>query len=487
MESKIESKIKDNTLYWIWLAEQCGYGSKYFTKLYSLYRDPIDVYNLHNDEVMQLGTKFSDKFKDKLCRRDLQKAVAIYEYCKRSGIEVITFGDEKYPERLRLIEDPPVVLYCLGKFPDFNNKLCIGIVGTRKMSRYGRAAAYKFSYELSSLGVCVVSGLALGVDAAAACGAIEGGEPTAQILGCGVGIVYPKAHSHLREAVIKNGALISEYPPLESPQRYYFPQRNRIISGLSQGVFVTECRKESGAMITANLALDQGKELFAFPGNVGEPTAEGPNELLRIGAYAAISVEDIISHYRLYFHNLSATEIMKKLDAARDNAIDVVEAQKKYSIPDKCEENERLNAAPIIGSRRSTKSVTRAQENNLEQTATHQKAESDESCFPKIEQLSIEQLGFDNIISKPQSVEKSESDKVCEAREVTSAPTSTARDYGLDEKTATVFEAIPCKSPVSVDRIACSGLSTADIITALTMLEIMGLVSSLPGGLYMRN
>ena len=458
--------MKDDIIYWIWLAEQCGYGSKYFTKLYSYYRDPLEVYNLHNDEVMQLGRKFSPNFKDKLCRRDLTKARAIYEYCKKSGIDVIPFGDERYPERLRLIEDPPVVLYCLGKLPDFNNKLCVGIVGTRKMTGYGRAAAYKFSYELSSVGACVVSGLALGVDAAAACGALEGGEPTAQILGCGVGIVYPKVHSRLREEVIKRGALISEYPPLETPKKYYFPQRNRIVSGLSQCVFVTECRKVSGAMITADLAFAQGKELFAFPGNVGEPTAEGPNELLRRGAYAAISVEDIISHYKFYFSDGCSSETAQKLKNARLNAIDVLDAQRKYSIPDRCEENERLNSVPIIGAENAPIGTSRGGYDAL----------------PKIEQLEM-----DVLIPEPTTIEKSERESLSEAREPTSAPTSTARDYGLDEKTAAVFEAIPCKSPVSVDRIICDGLSTSDIITALTMLEIMGLVSSLPGGMYVRS
>ena len=448
--------MKDDIVYWIWLAEQCGYGSKYFTKLYSFYRDPHDVYNLQNDEVMQLGRKFPLNFKDKLCQRDLTKARAIYEYCKASGIDVIPFGDKRYPERLRLIEDPPVVLYCMGKFPDFNSKLCIGIVGTRKMSRYGRHAAYNFSYELSSIGVCVVSGLALGVDAAAACGALDGGEPTAQILGCGVGIVYPRVHSHLREEVIKRGALISEYPPLEEPKKYYFPQRNRIISGVSQGVFVTECRKESGAMITANIALTQGKELFAFPGNVGEPTAEGPNELLRRGAYAAISVEDIISHYKLYFSDNDAKNIAQRLKNARAKAIDVVLAQNKYSIPDRCEENERINSAPLLGSKNNQLKVSSSER--------YERAVKVESLKREVKH-----------------------EFVAEAREITSAPTSTAKDYGLDDKTAAVFEAIPCKSPVSVDHIICEGLSTSDIITALTMLEIMGLISSLPGGLYIRK
>ena len=222
--------IRDKVVYWIWLAEQCGYGSKHFTGLYELYDDPYDIYRLEPDEIFQLGRRFPDNLKDRLCDKSLDKAFSIYKTCVKDGIEILTYGDVRYPERLRLIVDPPIVLYCLGRIPAFNDRLCIGVVGTRKMTRYGRAAAYRFSYELSFLGACIVSGLALGVDATAACGALEGGEPTVQVLGCGVNIIYPKAHSRLREAVIKNGALLSEYPPYEDAKKYYFPQRNRIIS-----------------------------------------------------------------------------------------------------------------------------------------------------------------------------------------------------------------------------------------------------------------
>ena len=278
-------------VYWVWLAERCGYANTYFAMLYSLYKNPVDIYNLENDEVMQLDKSIPFKLKDKLCDRDLTKARAICEYCKDRGIEILAFTDPRYPERLKLIIDPPAILYCRGRVPDFNGRLCVGIVGTRKMSRYGREGAYRFAYELSSLGACVVSGLALGIDATAACGALDGGTPTVQVLGCGVDVVYPKVHARLRDAVIENGALVSEYPPLEPPKKQYFPQRNRIISGISHGVFVAECRGVSGAMITADIAFSQGKELFAFPGKVGDPTAEGPNELLRRGAYAALYTE----------------------------------------------------------------------------------------------------------------------------------------------------------------------------------------------------
>lgn len=440
----------NDIIYWIWLAEQSGYGSKFFTRLYSLYRNPVDVYNLENDEIMQLDGRFSLSYKDRLCQRDLTKARAIYEYCCVNGISVISFDDVRYPERLRLIEDPPIVLYCLGEVPAFNDKLCISIVGTRKMSRYGREGAYSFAYELSSLGVCVVSGLALGVDAIAACGAIDGGEPTVQVLGCGVSVVYPKVHSKLRDEVIKKGAIISEYPPLEKAQKYYFPQRNRIISGISQGVFVAECRRESGAMITAKIAQGQGKDVFAFPGKVGEPTAEGPNELLRQGAYAALSVEDIIAQYKLFFNEENEKETEKTLREARAAATSVIDSQRRYSIPDNCEENEKINNAPLLGAK-TKKNVD--------------------------EGKSIEQLSVDIPLNASES----------NVPEPVLAPAKTAKDYGLDEKTARVFAAIPCKSPVSVDGIACDGLSAQEIITALTMLEIMGLVSSLPGGLYIRK
>lgn len=453
----------DIRIYWIWLAEQCGYGSKYFTKLYSLYKNPVEVYELENEEVMQLDKRFSYSFKDKLCQRDLAKARAIFEYCVQENIEVIPFGDNRYPERLRLIEDPPVVLYCKGRNIDFNDRLCVGIVGTRKMSRYGREAAYKFSYELSSMGVCVVSGLALGVDATAACGALEGGTPTVQVLGCGVNFIYPKTHSVLRNEVIKNGTLISEYPPLEEPKKYYFPQRNRIISGMSQGVFVTECRKESGAMITARLALGQGKELFAFPGKVGEPTAEGPNELLRTGAYAAISTEDILNYYKFYFSDKEKEKNQKKLGEARSRMPDILQSLAKYSIPDRCEENERINSAPLVGQRSEAGYSYKRPQQTASQMTIPLTAEKTEKELTK--EITVKE----------------------ESAEPKSLPRSAAKDYGLDEKTAKVFEAIPCKAPISVDRLVGDGISAQEAITALTVLEIMGLVSSLPGGLYIRT
>ena len=432
-------------VYWVWLAERCGYANTYFAMLYSLYKNPVDIYNLENDEVMQLDKSIPFKLKDKLCDRDLTKARAICEYCKDRGIEILAFTDPRYPERLKLIIDPPAILYCRGRVPDFNGRLCVGIVGTRKMSRYGREGAYRFAYELSSLGACVVSGLALGIDATAACGALDGGTPTVQVLGCGVDVVYPKVHARLRDAVIENGALVSEYPPLEPPKKQYFPQRNRIISGISHGVFVAECRGVSGAMITADIAFSQGKELFAFPGKVGDPTAEGPNELLRRGAYAALYTEDIIYKYNAYFNEYNKKETAQKLKAIRDAEREALASLEKYSVPDKCEENEMINNAPRVGEKKKE---------------TKEKSASVKTYAPAVEEISPEPLRV---------------------------PVKTAKDYGLDEVTARVFDAIDCKSPISVDSIVCEGLTTQDVVTSLTVLEIMGLITSLPGGLYIRK
>ena len=441
--------MKD-TIYWIWLAEQSGYASENFTKLYNFYKDPVDVYNLENYEIMQLDKVISSHYKDKLCQKNLEKASAIYEYCCAHGITVLSYADERYPESLKLLPNPPIVLYCLGNIPNFNDNLCLGIVGTRKMSRYGREAAYRFGYELSSLGVNVVSGLALGIDAMATCGAIDGGTPTIQVLGCGVSVIYPKVHAKLREKVIEQGVIISEYPPLEQAQRFYFPQRNRIISGISQGVFVAECRKASGAMITAADGFVQGKYLFAYPGKVGDPTAEGPNELLRNGAFAALTTEDIIRNYGLYFNEANKKETKNKLEAARERAIDAAKSLAKYSIPDKCEENEKINNAPILGAPTGK---------SKEKNPSISKAKSYCEEAPK---------------NEPKN-------------EVVSAPIKTAKDYGLDDKMAKVFDSIDCKKPMSVDKIICEGLTAQDVITALTMLEINGLISSLPGGLYIRK
>lgn len=438
----------ENTLYWLWLAEKCGIASKQFGRLIEKYDDPFDVYRLSEDEIEQLEG-INGALRAKLCEKDLESSYSILKYCKENRVDIISYGDSRYPARLKNIEDAPILLYCLGHFPDFNSALCIGIVGTRKMSEYGKQSAYKIGYELSSAGAIVVSGMALGVDGAAASGALSAGGRTVAVLGCGISVVYPKEHKKLMEEISRKGAVITEYPPTEAPHGHNFPKRNRIISGLCQGVLVVEGAAGSGALITARRAIDQGREVFALPGKIDESNSEGPNELIREGAYPALCSDDILRHYDFLYHDV--IDYSKHTKAKRKVARgDADAALRKYG----------------VGSR-VLKFANDPKPQEPAQTQT-----PDEESFVLEERHEEEQTPIEQA-----STEKRES----------MADNSAELLAGLDETTRRVFESLPIDKAVSPDALAAAGIGVGDAITSLTMLELCGLVSSLPGGLYVRK
>lgn len=209
------------------------------------------------------------------------------------NIDIITVLDENYPEKLKYIYDKPIVLYTKGNY-NVEDNLAIGIVGSRKATAYGKWACEKFTKELVNLGVTIVSGLAMGIDSVAHKAAIEAGGRTIGVLGNGIDVIYPKNNYKLYNEVAKNGAVITEFPIGTQPFNYNFPQRNRIISGLSLGIIVIEAKEKSGSLITAHLALDQGKEVFALPGNINSIYSGGTNRLIKDGARPLLDIDDII-------------------------------------------------------------------------------------------------------------------------------------------------------------------------------------------------
>jgi len=208
-------------------------------------------------------------------------------------MKILKLEDKQYPLNLKNIYDPPEALYVEGEFSSEDNK-AIAIVGTRKATYYGLSAAKRFARELVSLGITIVSGMALGIDAAAHEGALEGGGKTIAVLGTGLNVVYPEENLELFEKIKKNGAIVSELKPDDGPTNWTFPRRNRIISGLSLGVIVVEGGYKSGAMITAKLALDQGREVFAIPGNIESELSQGPHWLIKQGAKLVENIDDIL-------------------------------------------------------------------------------------------------------------------------------------------------------------------------------------------------
>lgn len=212
---------------------------------------------------------------------------------EKYGVEVLTLMDADYPDLLKEIPDAPIVLYVRGDKYILNSP-SIAVVGPRLASMYGLSVAEKFSTELAEAGIAIVSGLAKGVDTSAHRGALKAKGKTVAVLGCGLLEMYPPENESLAREIVKNGAIVSEFPMTMPPLKYNFPQRNRIISGLSLGVIVAEASYKSGALITSRFALEQGREVFAVPGKVDNPNAAGVNNLIKQGAKLIMSVEDVL-------------------------------------------------------------------------------------------------------------------------------------------------------------------------------------------------
>ncbi len=217
---------------------------------------------------------------------------AIHRDCLRTGTDILTMADADYPEPLKHIQDPPLVLYLRGDRTLLGREQ-IGIVGSRNATRAGLEHAHSFAAALGRKGLLVTSGLALGVDGAAHAGALDAGFPTVAVIGNGVDKPYPYRHRILSERIVGGGVIVSEYPPGTSAKAGHFPRRNRIISGLSRGILVVEAGLKSGSLITARLALEQGREVFAIPGSVHNPLARGCHDLIRQGAKLVETVDDI--------------------------------------------------------------------------------------------------------------------------------------------------------------------------------------------------
>ncbi len=217
------------------------------------------------------------------------------QMAKKLGVTLIPFGDERYPEFLSQIHDPPPLLYAKGRI-DILKNFSIAIVGSRKATSYGKMVAMNLARDLAQRSVTIVSGLAYGIDSSAHLGALKSGK-TVAVLGNGVDVVYPSSNRQLFEEISKKGCIVSEFPFGFKPQKWTFPKRNRIIAGLSMGVVVVEAEKKSGSLITARLALEEGREVFAIPGEIFSKTSEGTNALIKSGAKCVTSFEDVLDEF----------------------------------------------------------------------------------------------------------------------------------------------------------------------------------------------
>lgn len=415
--------ISSNKRIWIWITQVLGYNTPKVRRIYELYSDINDFYNGGEREWRFCGI-FSQNDIRKLKCTDISVADKIISRCNELKYSVLAIDDEKYPQCLRDIECPPAVIYVSGTMPDVDNRLTIGIVGTRRATKYGIDNSYKFGYALSKYGVATVSGGALGVDCASHRGSLAADGVTICVRGCGINASYLSENAGMRNAITKKGAVISEYPPDETPRTYYFPARNRIIAALSDGVLIIESGIKSGSLITANLAGEMGKKVYALLGN-NNPQNEGSNERIKDGT--AIPVTDFMD-ILTSFDNLYATS--DKIDF------------NNLSLED-------IEAVPVKGMSNLKKKKLK---NNSTSTISYEKNNKKIYCETENDNSTNEIKHKENL--------------------------------NLNTTAQSVYDYIG-NEPVHIDKIAADlNIPVFKVLASLTILEMKGLIQALQGRRY---
>lgn len=262
-------------------------------RLLKVFKRAKDVFSAQESEIAKVAgvnRKIVGEIKKVLNSKEFKEELLFIE---KQKIKVITILDEDYPSNLKNIYAAPALLYVKGSLLK-NDSIALSVVGSREASDYGLKAAERLSFDMAKYKITVVSGLARGIDTHSHIGALKGGGRTIAVLGSGLDVIYPPENIRLYQRIKDKGAVISEFPVFTPPNRQNFPRRNRIISGLSLGVVVVEAKRRSGSLITADLALEQGREVFALPGNAGSLTSQGTNHLIRQGAKLIENLDDII-------------------------------------------------------------------------------------------------------------------------------------------------------------------------------------------------
>lgn len=286
--------MKNKKLYWIWLTTKPYINSTKITWLWEHFETITDIYEANDYSGIEgIGQKEIQSLLDK----DLSEAERIIKRTEQIGAKILTYEDINFPDMLRNIIDPPYVLYIKGEIMNWDRLLPIGVVGSRKPTDYGKLITARLSRDMTKMGITVVSGMARGLDKEAAWAALRAGGKTIAVLGSGIDVIYPPENETLYNEICEHGAVITEYPPGSGALPGHFPERNRIIAGLSKGVLVTEAHLKSGSLITARYALENGRDIFSVPGNVLDERYAGTNALIQQGAKLVMYASDVMEEY----------------------------------------------------------------------------------------------------------------------------------------------------------------------------------------------
>ena len=450
---------------WIWLAEHVGAGSSLGVKLINHYGSARRVYeatadSVNAEEMRDFNSREISRTKKILSDKSTDEAERIAKNAEKLGVRILVPSDGDFPKSLKNLRDAPLVLYTVGRLPHFNRDLFVAVVGTRKMSEYGRNSAFSFGYGLAAGGARVVSGMALGVDSVAMTGAMEAGGVTVAVFGCGPDVVYPKEHRDLYRAILRDGCAISEYPPGTPAAGFRFPVRNRIISGLCTATAVIEASFGSGSLITARYAAYQGRTVFALPGNVGSSGAAGTNALLKNGALVATGPEDILSEYEfIYPHSVNLTAARAAM--SRDDLPGLAEASvRKLSVSSRGANNYYGKGTYGGAARDDSKSgggVDRAENKDGESVRLGDLSDDLPPGFTRVKRPDL-----------PEEPKRIDLDM-------------------RDEVNVRVYNLMTPDVPVTADELVGGGLSVSDVLSSMSVLELAGAIEAGAGGYYLRR
>lgn len=431
--------MNSNNIYYIWLS--CAISGSYdvykelvdtFGSVYDIYSADGGMYERLSSRVRKRAAALSDK--------NLERAVKISDYCNSRGITIITYEDAVYPTLLRDIEKPPIILYIRGKMPLFERDLHVGVVGTRKMTEYGKCMAYNIGYSLARNGAVVVSGMALGNDSVAMCAALDAGGKCIGVLGSGVDIAYPPEHSGFLENIVTHGgAVISEYPPGTRPQPEFFIERNRIIAGLCRATVMVEGDIKSGAMHTARFTSRYGRTLYAVPGKVGEKASEGTLSLISNGARVATEANDILKEYVFLYRGFIDLMSYPDLDGESIDA--------------------RLYERGVRKSKAARTLVPR-----IHNIHDGKKVEIPKGPHPSVAFTTRRNQSEDNDTQSSEQL----------LQKVNSLPDNIRK----------IYDRLPKNELFIADEAVKYGISVQEFLYAATMLELQGLAVSFPGSRY---
>ena len=418
----------DNRLYWIWLSLSCTVGSTNFIRLIEHFGSPSAIFEATDAEIAAVIGSSSSDYRA-LTDKNLDRANEILNFCISKNVGIVTYEDEKFPSSLKNIKNPPVLLYYRGVLPDFENQFFISVVGTRRLSTYGKTNTYNVSYDVAKAGATIVSGMAHGIDGVALAAALAAGQSTVAILGSGIDVCYPREHRRLAQEIVKKGCVMTEYAPGTPPERHNFPKRNRLISAISVATIVMEGTEKSGSLITARCAFEQGKIVYALPGNVGNDKSEATNLLIMNGAKLFITADDIVRDF-----DRSHPGKLNPFSLKREQRADMAQTLASLMVSCVC---------------------------------------TDDPVFRPAKRKATAQKSQPRPVNEPINDSKTES---------TNAPASDeSAALALTPETLSLYKKIPTRGDCSIESLVDEKHNLREVMNGLLTLGISGFVTTIPG------